>query len=355
MDTRLFKRIGLKVGTAPGTLLHVGDQKVEHPTFTVVEFDEATIQVQHPATINEALMLCDGSRMNWLNVDGIHDAGVIANIGEHFKIHPLTLEDILHTTQRPKQEIFEDYIYIVLQMLQHDPDTGQVVSEQVSLVLTANMLISFQESVGDVFAPVRDRLSKGRGRIRSSACDYLAYALIDAIVDHYFVILEFIGTKIEDLEEETIETPKKDVLERIHALKREVIFLRKQIWPLREVIAGLSKQASPLITENTAFFLRDVYDHAIQVIETIESYRDLLSSLIDLYLSNVSNRMNEVMKVLTLIATIFIPLTFIAGVYGMNFKHMPELDWPWAYGAVWCLMAAIAIGLLIFFRKKNWL
>lgn len=355
MATRLLKRMGTKVGAAPGTLEHIGEQRLAHPIFTLVEFDEAHIRVHHPATIEEALNLCDSAMTCWLNVDGIHDATVIARIGQHFNVHALTMEDILHTNQRPKHEIFEHYIYIVLQMLERGAEANRISSEQVSLILTQKTLISFQESVGDVFEPVRDRLNKGRGRIRSSPGDYLAYALIDAIVDHYFVILESIGTHIEELEEETIEDPKTDVLEHIHEMKREVIYLRKQVWPLREVIAGLSRQETPLITDSTALFLRDVYDHTIQVIETIESYRDLLSSLIDLYLSNVSNRMNEVMKMLTLIATIFIPITFIAGVYGMNFKYMPELEWRWAYGAVWGVMLAIAVGLVVFFKKRRWL
>lgn len=355
MVMRLFKRVGTKVGSAPGTLVHIGDQKVEHTAFQVVTYDEHTLNEYRSDSLNDALAHCNQQHLSWLNIDGIHDPAIIEQIGAHFKIHPLTLEDILHTTQRPKQEDFEHYIYIVLQMLHKAEDDQTVVAEQISIILTATTLISFQESVGDVFEPVRERLRKGRGRIRSSGCDYLAYALIDSIVDHYFIILERIGTAIDTLEEETIEQPGANVLERIHELKRVTIALRKQIWPLRELIAGLSKISTELMSDTTALFLRDVYDHTIQIIDTIESYRDLLSSLLDLYLSNVSNRMNEVMKVLTIIATLFIPITFIAGVYGMNFKHMPELEWPWAYGAVWGVMIAIVVGLLFFFRKKNWL
>lgn len=355
MAMRLFKRIGTKVGTAPGTLVHIGDQKVEHAAFQVVTYDEQTLDEYHPDSSSEALAHCNGQKISWLNIDGIHNPAVIEQIGVPFNIHPLTLEDILHTAQRPKQEDFGHYIYIVLQMLKKAEDGESVTSEQISIILTATTLISFQESAGDVFEPVLERLRKGRGRIRAAGCDYLAYALIDAVVDHYFIILEHIGNAIDAIEEETIEQPGANVLGRIHELKRETIALRKKIWPLRELIAGLSKIPTPLISDTTALFLRDVYDHTIEIIDTIESYRDLLSSLLDLYLSNVSNRMNEVMKVLTVIATLFIPITFIAGVYGMNFKHMPELDWPWAYGAVWGIMIAIVAGLLLFFKKRNWL
>lgn len=355
MATRLFKTAGNKVGAAPGTLVHIGEQRMDQVRFSVIDYDDQAIEDRHTDSLEEALSLCKGPRATWLNVDGIHDTGIIAGIGVHFNIHPLTLEDILHTAQRPKKEEFEEYLYIVLQMLRIAPEDDEVISEQISLILTTGTLISFQETAGDVFTPIRERLHKNRGRIRTAGCDYLAYTLMDAVVDNYFVILEKIGTEIDVLEDETIDNPMADVLHRIHALKREIISLRKQIWPLREVIAGLAKQESPLIQPSTALFLRDVYDHTIQVIETIESYRDLLSGLLDLYLSNLSNRMNEVMKVLTIIATIFIPITFIAGVYGMNFKYMPEVKWRWGYFFVWGVMIAMVAGLIAYFRKKEWL
>ncbi|RJQ67033.1 MAG: magnesium and cobalt transport protein CorA [Desulfobacteraceae bacterium] len=359
MVSLLFKKTAAKIGAAPGTLMHIGQQRIDRVRLSVIDYDENNIAERTVQTLDEALAFCDSPRTTWLNVDGIHDTEIIARIGRHFNIHPLTLEDILHTDQRPKLEDFGHYLYIVLQMLRYlpeEPDNGQVISEQVSLILTPRVLISFQESAGDIFAPVRERLHKGRGgRIRASKCDYLAYTLIDAIVDYYFVILEHVGADVDAAEEDTIEDPRPGTLERIHDLKREMITLRRNVWPLRDVIAGLSKQASHLIDPATIVFLRDVHDHTIQIIDTIESNRDILSGLLELYLTNVSNRMNEVMKVLTIIATIFIPVTFIAGVYGMNFKYMPELQWRWGYPAAWGLMIAVIAGLLFFFKKKKWL
>jgi magnesium transporter len=344
-----------KAGTAPGTLVHIGEQRIEEVRLTLVSYDSETLEEHRANTAEEALALCDGHRLTWFNVDGIHDIELIGQLGRHFDIHPLTQEDILNTAQRPKFEEFEPYAYIVLKMLHYDPTVGRVWTEQVSLILTERVLISFQESPGDVFDPVRTRLQKARGRIRSTGCDYLAYALIDAIVDQYFSILEQTGTQIEAIEDQTLSTPTTAVLQRVHALKRELLYLRKQIWPLREVVGAMAKEESTLIQDDTRIFLRDVHDHAVQIMETIESQRDLLAGLLDLYMTGISNRMNEIMKVLTIIATIFIPITFIAGVYGMNFKHMPELEWRWGYGLVWCVMIAVVIALVIFFKRKKWL
>lgn len=350
-----LRKSAAKAGTSPGTLVHTGEQKVDRVGVSVIAYDESRIEERRELPLEEALECCDGPRTTWLNVDGIHDTDIIARIGDHFNIHPLTQEDILHPVQRPKMENFEHYLYIVLPMLRYLPENGRVVSEQVSLILTPRVLISFQESAGDVFTPVRDRLHKNRVSIRSAGCDYLAYALVDAIVDQYFVILEQVGAVIDVLEEETIDDPQPAILHRTHELKREVIALRNQIWPLREVIASLSRQETALIDRGTTIFFRDVHDHTIQIIDTIESYRDLLSSLLDLYLSTISNRMGEVIKTLTIIATIFIPLTFIAGVYGMNFRYMPELEWRWGYGFALGIMAAVVAALIVYFKKKNWI
>ncbi|MFZ1987319.1 MAG: magnesium/cobalt transporter CorA [Desulfatitalea sp.] len=349
------KKKGAKAGASPGTLLHIGEPKVDRVRFRAIAYDEQSIEERLFESAEQALTFCDVSRTTWLNVEGVHDTEVIARIGHFFDIHPLTQEDILHTAQRPKKEDFGNYLYIVLQMLRYSQGNGGVVSEQISLILTPKALVSFEESPEDAFAPVRERLLKAHGRIRTQGCDYLAYALLDAVVDNYFVILENIGADIDALEEETMENPNANVHHRIHELKRQVISLRKMIWPLREMIAGLSKQESPLIGATTALFLRDVYDHTVQVIDTVESYRDLLAGLLDLYLSNVSYRMNEVMKVLTLIATIFIPITFVVGLYGMNFKYMPELEWRWGYAFVWGIMIAMVAGLIGYFKKKHWL
>ncbi len=352
--TYISSKMSGKAGAAPGTLIHIGEQKIEKVRLSLVVYNFDNIAEPAVDTLDEALRLC-GDGFGWLNIDGIHDVDMIGGLGQHFGIHPLTQEDILNTAHRPKFEAFEQYAYIVLKMLQYDTAHNRVLTEQVSLILTGNILISFQESPGDVFDPVRNRLQKDRGRIRRAGSDYLAYALIDAIVDHYFVILEQIGLQIEEIEDDTLSNPTPEVLRRIHAMKREILTLRKQVWPLREVVGAMTKEESALIQNETRLFLRDVYDHTIQILETVESQRDILAGLLDLYITGISNRMNEVMKVLTIMATIFIPITFIAGVYGMNFKYMPELEWRWGYETIWAIMIVVVIAMVVYFNKKRWL
>ncbi len=352
---KFTKKTSQKAGTAPGTLVHIGDKKLDKARITVIDFDSDQLKEQRLDSIDEALRLKDLPTTTWLNIDGLHDIEIIEAIGEHFNLHPLVLEDILNTGQRSKVDDYGDYAYIVLKMLHMDEKKNEIRSEQISLVLGKHFLISFQEVEGDVFESVRERIRKGRGRIRNSGCSYLAYALIDAIVDHYFIILETMGATIESLEEDLLAEPTSETMETIHDLKRELIYVRKQVWPIREVINALIKGEVPLIHEQTVIFFRDVYDHTIQVIDTIESYRDVLSGMLDLYLSTISNRMNEVMKVLTIIATIFIPITFVAGIYGMNFKYMPELDWKWGYVAVWGLISVIALIMVVYFKRKKWI
>jgi magnesium transporter len=352
---RFAKKRSHKAGSSPGTLVHIGEKRRDVARISLIGYDEKQLQERELGSMEEAFPLKDLPTATWINIDGLQDIELIEKVGRHFQIHPLTLEDILNTGQRPKWENFENYLYIVIKMLHFSESENLVTSEQVSLIVGENFLISFQESVGDVFDPVRDRIRKGRGQIRKMGCDYLAYALIDSVVDHYFLILEKISEQIEILETALIENPRPDTLNVIHDLKRETIYLRKQIWPLREVINRFAKEETNLISETTHVYLRDVYDHTIQIIDTIESFRDILSGMIDLYLSTISNKMNEVMKLLTIIATIFIPITFVAGIYGMNFKVMPELEWKWGYPAVWIVIAAIVFGLLLFFRRKKWL
>lgn len=352
---KFTKKISKKSGAAPGTLVHVGERKTDQARITVVDYASDQFHEREYNTFEEAFAITDTAMTTWVNIDGIHDIELIEIIGKQFNIHPLTLEDILNTGQRPKVEEFEDYLYFVLKMLYVDEKTNEVRSEQVSLVLGNNFLVSFQEVRGDVFEFVRERLRKGKGRIRKGGPDYLAYALIDSVVDHYFVILEKIGIAIEDLEEDLLADSTADTMQSIHAMKRELIYLRKQVWPIREVINTVSKQELSLVQQKTVLFFRDVYDHTIQIIDTIESYRDVLSGMLDLYLSTVSNQMNQVMKVLTIIATIFIPITFVAGIYGMNFKFMPELEWRWGYFGVWGLIAFIVLIMLVFFKRKKWL
>jgi magnesium transporter len=352
---RLIRRVSKKIGLPPGALVHIGEKKAEKVRLTLLDYDEEHYQDKELEHIEECFPLKDEPTVTWINMDGIHGVEVIEKIGKNFNIHPLTLEDILNTAQRPKVENFENYVFIVLKMLYYDPEENRIKAEQVSLILGSTYIISFQELEGDVFNSVRERISKGKGRIRKAGVDYLAYALIDAIVDHYFLILEIFGEKMESLEEDLISDPCPEILEDIHNMKREMIFLRKQVWPLREVIGSLARGESPLIREATGIYLRDVYDHTIQVIDTIESFRDILAGMLDIYLSTMSNKMNEVMKVLTIIATIFIPLTFLAGIYGMNFKYMPELEWRWGYFVVWGVMVVIVASLGLYFKKKTWL
>jgi magnesium transporter len=340
----------------PGTLVHVGEKKLEAVDLTLMEYTSDRPVVERQAkTVTECLPLVEEAYVSWLNVDGIHQLEVISEIGAALDIHPLILEDILNTNQRPKVDEFADHLYIVLKMLYWDEVGRSIEMEQVSLILGKAYVVTFQESDRDVFDPVRKRIREARGRIRTLGADYLAYALIDAIVDHYFVILENLGEQIEFLEEELVTEPDVATLQVIHRLKREMIFMRKAVWPLREVIGRLERGESPLFQESSLIYLRDVYDHTIQVIDAVETFRDMVSGMLDIYLSSVSNKMNEVMKVLTIIATIFIPLTFIAGLYGMNFAYMPELELRWGYFAVLGLMAIIFIGMMVYFRRRKWL
>ncbi len=354
--TKLIKRRSNKSGLPPGTLVHIGEKKTEKVRITILDYDETQLEEKEVKTIEECFPFKDKPTTTWINIEGLHEIDIIEKIGNHFSLHPLLLEDIVNTEQRPKMEDYGEHIFIVLKMLSHDDKANQIKSEQVSLVLGSNYIISFQEGIeGDVFETVRERIRNGKGRIRKMGADYLAYSLMDAIVDHYFFILEKLGERIEDIEDELVTNPSQETLRTIHHLKREMISLRKSVWPLREVLGCLERGESSLIQITTRVYLRDVYDHTIQIIDTMETYRDTLSGILDIYLSSISNRMNEIMKVLTIIATIFIPLTFIVGIYGMNFEHMPELKWRVGYFIVWGIMAIVALGMLFYFRKRKWL
>jgi magnesium transporter len=305
--------------------------------------------------IEECFPYRDTSTVTWINIDGLANTDVIEKIGRYFSIHPLILEDLLNTSQRPKMEDLEDYLYLNLKMLMLPGAIGEIKVEHVSFIIGKNYLISFQESIGDVFDPVRERIRKDGGRVRKNGPDYLAYALIDNIVDNYFLVMEKIEEWVEALEEELVVNATQETLPKINRLKKDMLFLRKSVWPLREMILTLERSDSPLIRDDTRIYLRDVYDHAIQVIDTLETFRDMVSGMIDIYLSSLSYKMNEIMKVLTLIATIFIPLTFVAGVYGMNFRYMPELYWEYGYYAVWGIMIAIVAIMLAYFRDRQWI
>jgi magnesium transporter len=353
---QLTKKRSEKAGLPPGSLVHIGEQKTEETKITILDYDEERLQEKEIETVDECLAFKDTPTVTWINVEGIHEVEILEKLGDGFGLHPLTVEDILNTDQRPKMEDFGDYIYVVLRVISHDEISGEIVTEQTSLILATNLVISFHEGAeGDVFDPVRERIRTGKARMRNMGADYLAYTLVDAIVDNYFAVLEKLGEDIEFLEDELVTNPMPETLQAMHDLKREMIFLRKSFWPLREVVNALERGESPLIKESTQIYLRDVYDHTIQVIDAVETLRDTLSGMLDIYLSSISNRMNEVMKVLTIIATIFIPLSFMAGIYGMNFQFMPELGWPWAYPMLWLIMIAIAVVMLIYFRRRKWL
>ena len=348
-------RISAKVGLPPGTLIHIGEKKSEKVRISLIEYNETHVREQELNRPDEFLLLKEEPAVTWINIDGLHRTEIIEKAGELFHLHALTLEDIVNTGQSPKIEDYEDYLFIVLKMLYYNESQNEIEVEQVSLCLGARFLLTFQEEKGrDVFNPVRERIRSGKGRIRKMGPDYLAYSLIDSIVDSYFLILEKLGEKIETLEETVVNAPSESVLHDIHELKREMIFLRRSIWPLREVISNLQRGESPLINESMHVYYRDVYDHTVRIIETIEALRDILSGTLDIYLSSISNRINAVMKVLTIIATIFMPLTFIAGVYGMNFEYMPELKWHWGYPAILLFMLVIGMSMVIYFVKKKW-
>jgi magnesium Mg(2+) and cobalt Co(2+) transport protein (corA) len=353
--SRSNKKRSKKAGLPPGTLVHIGKESTEKTRITILDYDQTNFREKEVKSIEECFPFKDTSTVTWINIDGIHQIEIIEKIGKHFGLHPLILEDILNTEQRPKLDDFEDYVFLVLKIPYFDEEKNIIKIEQISLVFGSNFVISFQELEGDVFNPVRERIKNGRVRIRKSRTDYLIYALIDAIVDNYFTILEKIGEQIANIEEELLNEPEKETLHDIHDLKREMLMFRKAVWPLRELVSNLERGELTLINEPTRVFLRDVYDHTIQVIDTIETFRDMLTGMLDLYLSSISNKTNEVMRVLTIIATIFIPLTFVAGLYGMNFEYMPELKWKWSYPLVLLVISVTGIFMLFYFRRKKWL
>lgn len=348
------RKLTKKIGVPPGSLIYTGERR-EDFEISIIDYDGTDYKEFKSDKIEDCFPFKDSQTVTWINIIGLHKTDVVESIGMHYGIHPLILEDILNVHQRPKIEYFDDYIFVVVKMLFYNENSLCIESEQVSIILGRNYVITFQERIGDVFDIVRERIRNNKGIIKKNKADYLLYSLIDVIVDNYFIILEKIGDKVEDLEDGIILSPSPETAKLIHRLKRDLIELRKSVWPLREILTALSKGESSLIHKKTIAYFRDVYDHTIQVIDTVETFRDMASGLLDIYLSSISNRMNEVMKVLTIIATIFIPLTFIAGIYGMNFKYMPELEREWGYPAILIVMLIIGIGMVLFFRKRKWL
>jgi len=352
---RLIKNKPKKIGLDPGSLIYVGDKEKQPITISLFDYKSDHFIEKTVLNVEELLAYKQTETTSWINIDGVHEVEILEKIGKHFDIHPLTLEDILNTNQRPKLDEYPNYLYIVLRMFFLDEKDKALKNEQVSLILTKNFVITFLEDAGDVFNPVRERIRKSATRLRENGTDYLAYALIDSIVDSYFHILEKIGEDVEGLEDNLVIEPNKNDLQTIHLLRREMILLRRAIWPLREVISAMQRNENEFIEEKTRVYLRDVYDHTIQIIDTIESYREMVVGMLDTYLSSTSNKLNEVMKVLTVISTLFIPLTFLAGVYGMNFKSFPELGYDWMYPwGFWIITLFVVMGMAVFFKKKKW-
>ena len=352
---KFHKKRSIKSGLPPGSLVHIGDAPKELAEISVISYTPEQVNELHFQRINDYLQAPWNPGITWVNVEGVHDVELIRRLGEKHSLHPLLLEDVVNTVQRPKIEDYGDYLFIVLRMLR-PTEGGNFSSEQISFILGPDYLFTFQEGVqGDLFDAVRERIRASKGKIRSLGSDYLAYALIDAIVDGYFSILEDFGERIVNVEEELAIAPDQQSLHRINVLKKEIIHLRKTVWPLREAISFLERGDSPLLHDATRVYFRDIYDHTVQVIDTVETYRDLLSGMLDLYLSSISNRTNEVMKFLTVIGTIFMPLTFLVGVYGMNFRHMPELEWQSGYFMLWGLMLLISLLMVAYFKKRRWL
>ena len=350
---KLIKKRSRKTGLSPGTLVHVGEKKTEAVTITAFNY-AGTRCDERPNPSVDGLAPPTDESVTWVDVGGVHKMDILESFGKQFQLHPLLLEDIANTDQRPKLDDYETCLFLVMKMLSVT-DRQEIVVEQVSLVLGSNFVLSFQENGADVFTPVRDRLRGGKGRLRQSGADYLLYALVDAIVDHYFVVLEVLGEKIETLQDLVVSDPTPETLHQIHVSKRQLLFLRRAVWPLREAANNLSRSDCPFLRESTKVFFRDVYDHVVQIVDTIETLREMVSSGLDIYLSGISYRSNAIIKILTIITTIFMPLTFIVGIYGMNFEHMPELKWEWGYPLVLGLMAAIVIAMLGFFKIKKWI
>jgi magnesium transporter len=337
----------------PGSLVYDREPRVPEVSIHVMDYGPDACRVRQPKTIEDTFPLRDSTTTSWIDIEGLHDVELLNKFGAHFGLHPLVLEDILNTHQRPKLEEYENYLYVVLRMLAAR-DGDVLHSEQVSIIIGRGFVATFQEIPGDVFDPVRKRIEQGGGRSRRMGSDYLAYALMDAIVDNYFALLEKTAERIERVEQGIGDKPRPEDLAKIHELRREMVYLRRNVWPLREVVAALQRTESDLVHDETRVYYRDLHDHVAHVIESLENFRDVLASLQDLYVSGIGVRTNEVIRVLTIISTIFVPLTFLAGVYGMNFDVLPELRWPHGYLYFWIVSVIVVISLIVFLRRRGW-
>ena len=350
-----FSLASKSIGLAPGTVVYTGSKEESEATIEVFDYGKGFCKEQCMDAIEDAFSFKDTETVSWININGLSQTHTIEAIGNYYNLHPLVLEDIANVQQRPKVDEYEHYFFIVLKMLYFDKDQNLNI-EHLSLILGDNYVLSFQEADGDVFDDVRNRIRAAKGRIRQMGADYLVYALMDAVVDNYFNLIEAMGEKIEELEDDLFEEkPNDDITFDIQELKREILRIRRAVFPLREVVNRIEKSEHRLLTAKTQFYIRDLYDHIIQVSETIDINREMIWGLMDMYMTTISNKMNEVMKVLTIIATIFIPLTFLAGMYGMNFEYIPELKYKYGYFVLWGIMLLIFFGLLYYFRRKKWL
>lgn len=353
---RIIKKRTGKLGDSPGSLVHIGEVIDAIPQLTALRYHpEGAEDLSRVDDVSKLAASITPQSVTWINLDGLHQVELIETMGKAFALHPLVLEDILDTDHRPKLEVCDGFLLLIAKKLTFYPDREEILSEQISILVGSGFVLSFQEKHGTIFDALRQRIIADQGRVRKMGADYLGYRLLDTIVDNYFVILEQMGDHIETLEEELLASPNRQLLHRIHQAKREMILLRRAVWPLREVIGALQRDDSGIITPAVQPFLRDLYDHTIQIIDTVETYRDLITGLLDLYLSSISHRMNEIMKVLTIMSTLFIPLTFLVGVYGMNFDYLPELHWRWGYFALWGVMLSCVGAMFVFFRRKGWL
>jgi len=349
-----ISKVSKKIGLPPGSIVYLGEKKVEKVTINLTEYDENKSETYEIKSVDEIDPFTDTPQVTWVSVCGLHETEFLKQVGEKFKIHPLVLEDILNIDTRPKIEITDDYLFIVMKLVMFNPEHKILETEQVSFILGKTFLFSFSEKSDEIFNPIKDRINTQLGKIRKRGSDYLLYALMDIVVDHYFLALEKVEDRIETLDDEVINNPERSQIESIYNLRNLLLMMRRSIWPLREIVNQLIKDDSDLLDDSIEPYLRDIYDHTIHITESIEQQREITNGLMEIYLSMMSNKMNEVMKVLTVIATIFIPLTFIVGIYGMNFPNMPEMNWPWAYFAVWGMMVAVVVVMLIYFRKKKW-
>lgn len=353
---RLYPKKTRPVGLPPGSLLYTGTEEADKIHLSMIEYAGDSFIEKENISIDDCLKYLNSPAMTWIQVYGVSNSQTIATIGKHFNLHTLVIEDILSTGQRSKLDIYqEDQVFIVVRLLQYDDETNLLKDKQISLAFGPNYLISFLECGEDIFKPIKERLHSGSQRIRTQGSDYLAYTLLDLIVDHYFVTLEKVDGYLDQLEEELMHLPKPQTLQKIQHAKRDMIVLRKATWPMRDVVNRFSRLDCPIVNSTTQIYLHDVYDHIVQIIDIIEGFRDVVSGMVDIYLSNINIRTNDIMKVLTIVSTIFVPLTFISSLYGMNFEHMPELHVWWGYPFVLILMLAVAGGMLLFFRQKKWI